>query len=88
MFGGLKSEHTVVLADALKTHKHLTKLKLSGNKCGSEGGMAIADMLRTNTSLTWLSIEGDRGDNEIGLGEAEQALRNAVKGRDGFELKL
>ena len=60
------------------------QLNLDGNQLGDEGAEAIAAMLRTNRSLTKLSLEGN---NKIG-DAGKKAVREAVEGRKGFELKL
>ena len=53
------------------------------NKLGPEGGKAIAEALKSGTSvLTKLNV----GYNNLGH-EEKQQLRDAVKGREGFELE-
>ena len=54
---------------------------LGYNKIGSAGGAAIAEALKVNTTLKEL----DLSLNPLG-GEAEQMVRAAVEGREGFEL--
>jgi len=71
------------IAAMLRTNRSVTSLNLGSNKIGDAGAEAIAAMLRTNRSLTYLSLE----DNKIG-DAGEKAVREAVEGREGFELEL
>ena len=50
---------------------------------GDDGAAAIAEALRSNTSLTRLGLK----DNGIGE-QGKQLLRDAVAGREGFDLGL
>jgi len=59
----------------------LAELFLTENKIGDEGANAIAKAIPTNSSLTTLSL----GRNNIG-DAAKQSLRDAVRGRQGFDL--
>ena len=61
----------------------LTSLNLSENYGGPELGIAMAEALKVNASLTKLDVTY----NGI-KGEVEEALREAVKGRDGFYLQV
>ena len=59
-------------------------LFLGGCGIGDDGAAALAEALRSNTSLTVLNLK----DN-VGIGEqGKQLLRDAVAGRQGFELEL
>ena len=61
----------------------VTELILGSNQLGDAGAEAIAAMLRTNRSLTLLWLAANK------IGDAgKQALREAVEGREGFDLRL
>ena len=53
------------------------------NKIGSAGGAAIAEALKVNTTLKLLDLIANDLD-----GEAEQMVRAAVEGREGFDLLI
>ena len=73
------------IAEALKVNAVLTTLDFSWNRLGSEGATAIAGALSSGMAvLKKLDVQDN---NNLG-GAGEQALRDAVKGRDGFELLL
>ena len=55
-------------------------MDLGGNKLGPEGGTALASALKVNAVLKKLDVQYNR------LGDGEEALRNSVKDREGFEL--
>ena len=57
---------------------------LEGNELGSADAAAIAEALKVNALLKKLDVRY----NSILGGAGEQALRDAVKGRAGFELLL
>lgn len=61
----------------------LTELDLSGKGIGPEGGMVVAGLVPVMTSLTSLDVRW----NEMGK-NGKAALQEAVKGRDGFSLRL
>ena len=61
----------------------LTELWLYENDIGDEGAMALASALRVNGVLKSINLEyNNLGD------EGEKAIRDAVSGRVGFELKM
>ena len=62
----------------------LKELGLDATSIGDEGAKAIAEALRVNHTLVELNLHnnGNIGD------AAKEALWEAVKGRDGFELNL
>ena len=61
----------------------LATSRLDYNKIGSAGGAAIAEALKVNTTLKTLGL----GNNELDA-EAEQMVRAAVEGREGFTLYI
>ena len=68
------------LCEAVNKYE-VEKLYLGSNKLGDAGAEAIAGMLRTNRSLTWLHLARNK------IGDAgKKAVREAVEGREGFEL--
>ena len=70
----------------LRANRSLTYLELYGNQIGDAGAEAIAAMLRTNRSLMILDLRL----NKIGSWNSagKKAVREAVEGREGFELVL
>ena len=50
---------------------------------GDDGAAALAEALRSNTSLTFLDLGRNLNNGEQG----KQLLRDAVAGRQGFELE-
>ena len=56
---------------------------LSVNGFGPEGAKALAPALAANGVLTSLNVK----DNRLG-DEGESAIRKAVEGREGFDLKM
>jgi len=74
--------HAEALCQAVNKYE-VEELQVSYNQLGDAGAAAIAAMLRTNRSLTVLYLS----DNKIG-DAGQKVLREAVKGREGFELKL
>ena len=72
------------IGEALKVNAVLTTLSLRSNKIGDEGAIAIAEGLKSGTAvLTNLDLV------YINMGAAgKQAVRDAVKDRSGFVLKL
>ena len=78
----LRDCHVEALCEAVNKYE-VEKLYLNGNQLGDAGAEAIAAMLRTNRSLTYLNL----GRNKIG-DAGKKALREAVEGREGFELVL
>ena len=80
----IHAEGGKALASALSEGRSaLNSLYLGGNRVGSEGAKALADALRVNAVLTELDVEynslSDKG---------KKALRDAAKGREGFELVI
>jgi hypothetical protein len=85
----LGPEGAQAIAEGVKASKSLKKLDMSngaGSSSGdikAEGAKYIADALRVSTSLTRLDVSSnhlDKGGNGV------QILREAVRGREGFEL--
>jgi len=78
----VRDGHVEALCEAVNKYE-VKKLDLGGNQLGDAGAEAIAAMLRTNRSLTFLSLTHNK------IGDAgKKAVREAVKGRKGFELEL
>ena len=77
-------EGAKALAEARKVNATVKKLELDGCGIGDDGAAALAEALRSNTSLTLLYLYGNDGIGEQG----KQLLRDAVAGREGFELRL
>ena len=75
-------EGAKALAKALKVNATVEYLSLRDCGIGDDGAAALAEALRSNTSLTTLVII-DR--NPIGE-QGKQLLRDAVAGRQGFDL--
>ena len=61
----------------------MTTLLLGGNSIGDDGAKAIAEALKVNPVLTKLDLEL----NDLG-NAGKKAVRDAVKDRSGFVLKL
>ena len=59
------------------------QLYLGGNELRAEGARAIADALKLNGSLTSLDVSANRLDDA-----SEGQLRDIVKDRSGFELRV
>ena len=72
----------IVIAKLIEVNTVLTSLDLSYNNLQSEGGKALASALEVNTVLTKLDVRANQ------LGASQQLLRDAVCGRDGFELLM
>ena len=77
-------EGAKALAEALKVNATVKELNLYECGIGDDGAAALAEALRSNTSLTYLRLEYNDGIGEQG----KQLLRDAVAGRQGFELIL
>ena len=63
--------------------KSMGSIGMAGCKLRVEGAKAVAELASVTSSLTRLDVSGnylDRG------GSGVQLLRDAVKGREGFEL--
>ena len=71
------------LAILLRVNAVLTVLRLDGNKISDAGASALGDALRVNGVLTTLNLYG----NNINENGKEQ-LREAVQGREGFDLRI
>ena len=81
---------TMIIPKALKHNKTLKELDIS-NRNGSssgdikaEGAKHVAEMLKVNAVLKKLDVRGDYSLGE----EVQQALREAVRDREGFELLI
>ena len=61
----------------------LTELNLYNNKVSDAGASALGNALRVNAVLTTLNL----GGNNINENKTKQ-LRDAVQGREGFDLDL
>jgi Ran GTPase-activating protein (RanGAP) involved in mRNA processing and transport len=72
------------IAEALKVNAVLTSVDLRFNSIHDDGAKAIAEALKVNAVLTNLDIRA----NEMVGDAGEKAVRDAVKDRSGFELKL
>ena len=75
-------EGAKALAEALKVNATVEELSLWKCGIGDDGAAALAEALRANTSLTKLNLMCNDGIGEQG----KQLLRNAVAGRQGFDL--
>ena len=81
---GLQPADAILIGSDLQFMAVLTELYLGGNEIGDEGAKAIAEALKVNAVLNKLSIQYN-----ISMGGAgKKAVRDAVKGRSGFELEL
>ena len=80
---GLGSTEAIVLAKLLKGSGVLTDLNLKNNRIGPDGAKALARSLKVNAVLKSCDVRFN------GLDEAaKNELRDAVKGREGFELLI
>ena len=81
----LGDKGTTILCDALResTVSKVQELDLSRNRIGPDGAKAIAAFCAVSTSLTKLDVRWNDIDSE-----GKEALRDAVKGRKGFDLKV
>ena len=79
---GLGPTEAIVLGELVKVSRVLTSLDVSANELDPKAGKALADALSVNRVLKSLDV---RFNSSLGE-EGKQALRDAVKGRDGFEL--
>ena len=75
--------HVEALFEAVNKYE-VKRLFLFNNQLGDAGAEAIAAMLRTNRSLTKLVLTGNDKIGDAG----NKALREAVEGREGFNLHL
>ena len=73
----------VAIGEALAVNGVLTNLVLFDNYIGEEGAAALASALRVNGVLTSLDVSY----NSLG-DEGKGAIRDAVSGREGFELEM
>ena len=78
----IRDSHVEALCEAVNKYE-VKKLLLGGNQLGVAGAEAIAAMLRTNRSLTLLYLT----ENRIG-GAGKKAVREAVEGREGFQIEF
>ena len=76
-------EGAKALAEALKVNATVKKLELRSCGIGDDGAAALAEALRSNTSLTTLYLK-NKGISEQG----KQLLRDAVAGREVFDLRV
>ena len=77
------------LAPEIAVHRSLTTLKLYSNSIGHEGAKALAEALRVNHTLVKLDLISYGISGNYNIGDAgKEALREAVKGRAGFELRV
>ena len=76
-------EGAKALAEALKVNATVKELILYKCGIGDDGAAALAEALRSNTSLTQLNLNLNDGIGEQG----KQLLRDAVAGRQGFDLQ-
>ena len=60
----------------------LTQLELTGKSLGPTEGFVIAELVKFSTVLKKLNLMGNSD-----LRDAKQLMRDAVSGRDGFELR-
>ena len=81
---GIGDEGAKALAEALKVNATVKELDLMICGIGDDGAAALAEALRSNTSLTKLVIDYNGGIDEQG----KQLLRDAVAGRQGFNLSF
>ena len=81
---GLKSRFMLAFS-LVHVRASLTQLRLERNRIGPEGAKALAAGVAASASLTKLVVT--YAYSEIGE-EGEAALREAVKGRDGFSLEM
>ena len=70
-------------ASTLKGNGTLTSLDLDWNDIGQDGGLALAEALQSNTTLKELHLGANSLDDDT-----KQRLRDAVSGREGFELDM
>jgi len=69
--------------EALKANSSLKELNMDGCSLGPEDGKGLAAGLAANTTLETLDVEYNKlGD------EGKAALQEAVRGREGFELRV
>ena len=74
--------HAEALCEAVNKYE-VKELSLDDNQLGAAGAEAIAAMLRTNRSVMRLVLRGNK------IGDAgKKAVREAVEGREGFELSI
>ena len=74
----------VVLAECLSGSAVLTSLGLGGNELDAEAGKALAKALEVNGVLKKCDL---RYNSSMDM-EAKAALRESVKGKEGFELLM
>ena len=77
-------ESAITVAEQKRKDK-LTELNLRDKGLGPTEGLVLAELVKGSTTLKKLDVSGFF--NRLG-DEAMQLLRDAVSGRDGFELKL
>ena len=63
-----------------------TTLRLAGKGIDVVGSMVVAGLVPAMPSLTRLVVSGNPQLNRGGDGEGVKLLRDAVRGREGFEL--
>ena len=86
-------EGAKALASALRVNEVLETLGLDGNKIGNEGAIAIGEALKINEVLKGIDLKDNRLDRGKGFSRffgrnGKRVIRDAVSGREGFELKM
>ena len=76
-------EGATAIGEALKLNGSLTSLDVGANDIEDEGAKAICEALKLNGSLTSLDVR----ENMLAAASKEQ-LRDVVKDRSGFKLKV
>eukprot|EP00900_Chrysochromulina_parva_P004741 jgi/Chrpa1/14268/Chrysochromulina_OHIO_Genome00023807-RA len=79
-------EGAIAIAEALKVNAVVTTLGLSNNKIGDEGAKAIVEALKVNAVLTKLDLKSCC--THAARKAVRDLMRDAVKGRSGFQLYL
>jgi len=81
---GIGDEGAKALAAGVASSSSLVKLSLGHSEIGGEGVKAIAEAVRVSGSMAYLELKWN-----FRMGDAaKQSLRDAVRGRQGFELEL
>ena len=81
---GVDDEDAKGLAGMVASSGSLVTLHLEGNNIGDEGAKAIAEALVSSGSMSSLDLNVN---SNVG-GAAKQSLRDAVQGRQGFQLRV
>ena len=86
----IQNEGAIAIGESLKSNKSLEELVLIRCSIGIAGFRGLAEGLRISAALTKLDARFNSAGNAVagsGYG-GRQAVQDAVKGRDGFELLL